>query len=300
MMNDFLSVYLGHYRKFGMPYQFPVRNQREIVAAIEKHNGVNDCFISISEYQQIDNREIVYPLYFPCDLDATDDNQKIVNEDATKIRSWCIEHQISFLLHESGHKGLHILMPLDLSIILTSQHFKAFLEYLISELDLKTIDPVCAEIKRLIRIPNTINMKSGRFCTSLEIYEANDLNINEFIRNDLKQFECNFGSSINQIGTSTKCMEPFFSFHPGIDKLICNDDVDHIVRVTWVKLCQLHGMTEEEIFKEASNMGWSDFDPAKTTYQICYTMNQDFSISCKKEYCIEECPFRRHIKNVNP
>jgi hypothetical protein len=298
MMNDFLSIGLGRYRKFGMPYQFPVRNQREIVAAIEKHNGINDCFISISEYQQIDNREIVFPLYFPCDLDAQDKNQKIVNEDATKITRWCFEHQISFLLHESGYKGLHILIPLDLSIVLTSQHFKAFLEYLISELNLKTIDPVCAETKRLIRIPNTINMKSGQLCTSLGIHEANDLDINDFIKNNLKPFECAFGSSINQIGSKVRCMEPFFSFHPGIDKLICDADVAHVVRVTWVKLCQMHGMTEKEIFNRASMMGWSDFDPAKTAYQIRYTMNQMFSISCKMEYCIDECPFRRHIKNI--
>lgn len=298
MMNDFLSIGLGRYRKFGMPYQFPVRNQREIIAAIEKHNGIRDCFISISEYQQIDNREIVLPLYFPCDLDAKDDNQKIVNEDATKITRWCNEHHISFLLHESGYKGLHILIPLDLSIVLTSQHFKAFLEYLISELDLKTIDPVCAETKRLIRIPNTINMKSGQLCTSLGIYEANDLDINEFIKNTSKPFEYTFGSSMNQIGSKVKCMEPFFSFHPGIDKLIRDADVDHIVRVTWVKLCQMHGMTEEEIFERASMMGWSDFDPAKTIYQIRYTMNQIFSISCKKEYCIDECPFRRHVRSI--
>jgi len=298
MMNDFLSVGLGRYRKFGMPFQFPVRNQREIFAAIEKHNGVNDCFISISEYQQIGNREIAFPLYFPCDLDAKDNNQNVVNEDATKIIRWCIDHQTSFLLHESGHKGLHVLIPLDLSIVLTSQHFKAFMEYLISELDLKTIDPVCAEIKRLIRIPNTINMKSGRFCTPLGTYEANDLDINQFIKNDLKLFECDFGSSINQIGSQRRCFEPFFSFHPCIDKLICNADVDHIVRVTWVKLCQLHGMSEEEIFNQASKMGWSDFDPAKTAYQIRYTMNQHFSICCKKEYCIDECPFRRYIKST--
>lgn len=299
-MNDFLSVGLGRYRKFGMPHQFSVWNRREIIAAIEKFNGYKDCFISISEYQQVGNRELTIPLYFPCDLDTKSNEQDIVNEDAARIRNWCMEHQISFLLHESGQKGLHVLIPLDLSVVVASHHFKAFHEYLTSELDLKTIDPVCAETKRLIRIPNTIHMKSGHFCIPLEMHEAKDLNIKDYIKHDSKSFLYEFGSSLNCIGNNeNECSEPFFSVHPCIGKLIRNDDVAHNVRIIWVKLCQLHGMTEEEIFKEASMMGWSDFDPAKTAYQIQYTMNQHFSICCKKEYCIDECPFRRHIKHAN-
>ena len=267
---------------------------REVKEAIKKYNGLNDCFISISEYQQVGNREMIFPLYFPCDLDADEKHQKIVNEDGAKIINWCYTNHISFLLHESGHKGLHVLIPLDIYTKHTSLHFKKFLRFLTKELDLKTIDPVCAETKRLIRIPDTIHMKTKRFCTELEIYDANDMNINDFV--DVKSKQNNYKFELpgmpNGNGTVI-CKEPFCSYHPCIDAQICNDDVDHIVRWTWVKLRQLHGLDEKEIFDEAQKMGWSDFDTAQTAYQIRYTMEKPLSIRCRKEYCIDGCAFRK-------
>lgn len=301
-MNDFLSVGIGKYRKFGIPYQFPVYNMREINEAVKEYNGMKNCFISISEYQQSGNQESVFPLYFPCDLDADENHQDNVNNDAAKIINWCYKNSISFLLHESGCKGLHVLIPLNTNIRHTTIHFKKFLQFLTKELNLKTIDAVCAETKRLIRIPNTMNMKSKRFCQELETYEANEMNINDFVDIKSKSFEHKFDSSRNLNGNGTViCKEPFYSYHPCIDSLICNDDVDHIVRWTWVKLRQLHGLNEKEIFDEARKMGWSDFDAALTAYQIRYTMNKSLKIKCRKEYCIDECVFknfRKQNKNV--
>ena len=293
-MIPFLSVGIGRFRRFGTPIQFKVSNRKEIFKAIERYNGIRDCFISISEYQQVKNREITIPLFFPCDLDGAPGEQDLVNEDAAKILSWCRDNRISYQLNESGRKGLHVLIPLNLSTIATSVHFKRFYQFLKTTLELKTIDPVCAETKRLIRIPNTWNVKAGRMCTPLEEFSKDDLVITDFV--SVKAKAVDFG--LQYMPGIRKCPNPFLSFHPCIDKLICKDDVDHKVRWTWVKLCQYHGMSSKEIFNAASRMGWSDFDPEITKYQIEYTLRSDYRVDCDIDYCMKECPMRRRKHNA--
>lgn len=289
-MLDLLYVTPNFYRQFGYqtytstnglkPYRFKrlyLYSKAEILNVVHKLNGICDCYISLSEYKVIDSKLVVIPRFFLIDFDkgnGFDFND--VDDDVSTTTDWLEDNKISYVLNRSGAKGYHVLVPLYFTVPATNLNFKSFHNYIRSHLKLKTIDNKCAEIMRVFRIPNTINMKSGKICKTVDIFEANKLNIVEYNTQNHKniQYE-NCHSGENHYGF------PFPYVAPCIDSKINNDDVSHDVRWIWTKIQQGKGKSFEQIFNEARRMKWSDYDEDITKYQISYTLKSPCTISCR-------------------
>ena len=295
-MLDFLTCRIDRQRNFGIPNQFPCKSRNEIIDNLCKYNNQKDCFISICEY---DNYGNIFPLFFLVDLDSKDGNQDLVNNDTAKILTWCEEHNIAYICDESGHKGIHVLMELDQNHRWYNNHFRAFYYFLLNELDLKTIDSCCCEVRRLCRIPETIHPISGNLCCTLLTHEGNQLNLFDYIENieyknsesdyEVKDYKCSIGES--------KFIFPFdVGYAPCIFDEVKNVDVEHYVRWRFVKLLQYQGYSAKEIFEECRKCGWSDFKPSYTERQIFFTLPRSYTLRCNKQICIDRCPFRKNIK----
>lgn len=291
-MLDFLTCRIDRHRNLGIPNQFPVKNKNEIIENIQKYNNQKDVFLSICEYDDYGN---IFPLFFFIDLDSHDDNQDLVNEDASKILNWVEENNLTFILDESGHKGLHFLLELNQDFKYYNNHFRAFYYYLLNLLDLKTIDSSCCEVRRLCRVPETIHPISGKLCCTLLKYEGDSFNLFDYIEDnsskyEVKDYSCSIGES--------KFIFPFdCGFAPCIFDEVKKSDVEHYVRWRFVKLLQYQGYSAKEIFDECKTCDWNDFVPSFTEYQIFYTMRNSYNLRCNKQICIgSKCPLRKNIK----
>ena len=308
-MIDFLSVGIGRFRKFGFPFQFKTSSRREIENAIQKYNGIADCYLSISEHQEIDGYVYTFPLFYLMDFDVTTSSNlsDVENEVAISL-NWLEDNNLNYQLDFSG-RGYHILIELSQKEKISNMDFRNFYQYIINRLNLKTLDPMCSEIMRIKRLPETINMKSGKLCCTLLRHNGGVLNLFTYIEDteyknnesyyEVKDYECSTGES--------KFIFPFDTNFkmPCIYDAINKADVNHVVRWFWVLLQQRKGKSFKEIFEETKLMGWEDWNAEKTSYQISYTMQNNYLLRCRSRrdeddkygICTDECPLRKNIKN---
>lgn len=294
-MEDFFYISPNRWRSFGIPQQFKVYNRKDILDNIQKYNTYKDCYLSISEHEQIGLVTLTIPLFLAMDFDAS--NSYTITDayiDALKVRRWLIDNDISYMFNFSGAKGWHIIVPLHRVIIANNSQFKAFYNFIKNKLDLPTLDPKVFEVQRIIRIPTTINMKSGKECCTIEIREGRKLNLFEYSDN-----ENSFSNT--GIESSNKNEDVFYFPHseysPCIEELICKEEVPHDIRWMWVKLMRNYGHSPNEILESAKEMPWSDFNESKTRYYIKYNMTHFATISCgyiiSLGLCLgDKCPFK--------
>lgn len=307
-MIDFLSVGINRFRKFGFPFQFKIYSRDEITNAIQKYNGIADCFLSISEHQEIDGLIRTFPLFYLMDFDLTNSYSLLdIETEVAVALNWLEDNNLNYQLDFSG-RGYHILIELSQRKRIHNIHFRNFYYYITNHLDLKTLDPMCSEIMRIKRIPETVNLKSNKLCTTLLKHEGDPLDIFDFIEN-VKYKNNEFEYEVKDYSCSTGESKFIFPFNtdfkmPCIFEAINKADVNHVIRWFWVKILQRKGYSFKEILDEAKQMGWDDFDEAKTSYQIDYTMQHSYTIRCRKKknnddkygICVDDCPFRKNIK----
>ena len=193
MNKEQLEVFTGNTfpRYMGFPYQsnksgkyFIVNSIEEIEAQIQSHDFI-DCYCSMyafTEYTQtVHNKEnaIVDCLVF--DLDAEDIS--IAYEDAKKLVTWAMRHGATPRLHFSGNKGFHIFIDIVPVKLLNAQStLRIFMKELNESAQLQTIDPVVTQdLKRILRVPGTINKKSGLYCYPVNIDMLPYLSIGDIV-----------------------------------------------------------------------------------------------------------------------
>jgi DNA primase catalytic subunit len=269
---------------FGNPIQVPVYNSKELSYKIDVNNGCNDCYLSICCFSE----KGINPLFFPIDLDG--DHAK---EDAKKILEFLNDYDLNYYFIFSGSKGYHFQIPLI--GFNRKPSFVAFTQYLRKTLKLKSIDVrVSQDTRRLMRIPGTINTKSGNLCYVIEEYhEGVHLAIDCFVdipfsedpirHTEVSRF--NMRDSINVTHS-----------YPCVERLIRLEEPPHIIRLAFVVLRANAGFSASEIFEELKSFNWRDFNSRFTSYQIGHIVSRGYGISCSmlKDYCLkEECS--RHV-----
>jgi len=297
-MIDFFHISANRYRFFGTPLQFRVFSEEDISNNIAIYNGKKDCFLSISEFESFGNAILSIPMFLPMDFDIDKGHNKSdVLDDVNATISWLKSKHLSYMLHDSGSKGWHVLPVLFTTIPADNNQLRGFYNFIVNELDISTLDSVCFEVRRLMRIPQTINIKSGKMCTEIETYEGQKLDLFRYT-NIIKDTTCTYRSN-----TSNDIFKfPFPYISPCIDNKINQLDVSHDVRWVWVKLMQGRGYGADEIFDAASKMLWSDFNASYTRNQINYTMSKTVTISCDFIKSLglcddKKCPLRK--KNIS-
>lgn len=291
MRVDLTTRYLfsPFFREVGNPRREIVRSLRQFESFVEKNNGFRDCFVSVYSLNLI-----VDKLFF--DFDGS-------FEEAKKFYRFLIDRGYATIPVFSGKKGIHLYVLLKKRKF--SDYNEAKNRVLQAALYLvleafgsipKTLDThVLGDVKRLTRIPNTLRPPENlSYCTYLpeDFYKMGDEEIILHGKSPhVYEYDLNPTQSIDDFPApkekiyedwwSLDSIPPALQFNiidgktflsrilrPCLYRRIIEDDPPHHVRVaTTVDLLNL-GLEENTVFKIYSTLGWRDFDPRVTKYQI--------------------------------
>jgi hypothetical protein len=171
-------------REFGTPKRFIVYNKNDYLNAIGSYNTKRSLYISIysfrSNLELKTSKEKYSEPIIDCvyiDLDAgTKDNPKpfLAYKDLVKLLKFLLKIGIVPRVYFSGSKGFAVYLdfePLDLRF--PKDTILEFVKRLEITVGIKSIDySVVGDVARISRIPNTLHIKSNRFCIPLTLKEV--------------------------------------------------------------------------------------------------------------------------------
>lgn len=137
-----------------------------------KSNNYRSCYATVYAFRQYDqqNRDKSTAIIdtIPYDFDDKDNPENAL-ADLNKLLGWASRHDIQPRVHYSGSKGFHVFIDIEpVELKHPAETLKMFVEEMQSVADFKTIDMVVpGDLNRVIRIPNTLHRKTGRYCIAL-------------------------------------------------------------------------------------------------------------------------------------
>lgn len=185
-------------RVVGNPGQIMIYDFNQFLQFFKINNGVKPLFVSTNSYYAIDkygNPSKVFLERIFLDLDTdTGGTIKDAHKDTIKVAKYCQKHKIPFITSFSGN-GFHmhlLLKPEERSLdVWLSQAIKAVQYMMKKELNLQTLNTVCAEPKRLVRLPFSkyVNKSQGshnwtinrNYCIPLTLNQLLSYNIEDII-----------------------------------------------------------------------------------------------------------------------
>ena len=187
-----IEVFTGNLfpRSCGFPYQsssgkyFIVNSIDDIVEMVEEHN-YTDCYCttySFTKYTQ-ESRDKKNALVDCIVFDLDSDDLNVAYEDAKKLINWAKRHGANPRLNFSGNKGFHVIIDIFMvNLINPQQTLRTFMKELNDQAQLQTVDPVVTQdLKRILRIPGTLNKKSGLYCIPLNVDTLPYISIEDII-----------------------------------------------------------------------------------------------------------------------
>ena len=199
-------------------------------------------------------------------------------------------------------------MILELKPNLYTKNQLLYLQILFKDiLNLPTMDTqIMGDFRRLMRIPGTYHIKTGRLCKTLASNEGKLFDIDMFTHAlPLTKYR-----SISYVkdGNSITVRD-----YPCINRFIRDADYWHkyhprhqfepepMIRIAWVIRQLDKGKTLEEIQEEIEKIGWDDYKEDKTRYYLEYIKKKNYiHPSCKTlrtlGYCFKECPYNMEWK----
>lgn len=166
-------------------------NEIELISKL-KFNKVDAYATNYMYFEEDQNKsEILGPLYI--DLDGDINNEETYNnvkKDALIAISYIINQlyvpEEYIRIYFSGNKGFHLIVPsnvfgIEKSIDLNDKYKKIALDlkrYTIN----KTVDTGIYDKKRLLRLPNTINGKTGLYKVRITPKELREFSYKEIVR----------------------------------------------------------------------------------------------------------------------
>lgn len=150
---------------FGNPNRTLIYTKEQLKMFIKINNGKNPIFFLINSPPLIDK------IFFDFD------NGEITLNDAKMFENYLYNKNISHTILFSG-RGFHIYVLTKPYIANNPKQtlINAY-NYIISESKVENYDNACVgDIQRLGRMPNTINQKSGLYCTYISHEEIQSLN----------------------------------------------------------------------------------------------------------------------------
>lgn len=278
---NILHVDNGCYRMFGNPYQVRVDSEYEINKYIEDNNGINPCFISICQYDPYPlNDKVVF------DLDG-----QYAERDVKLLTNYFEDNDLgSFMVVFTGG-GYHFYFKV-LEFHYNKEDISRFQLDVEKRLDLKSFDHhVLGDIKRMIRIPGTINEKYGIETEILYEYDSDNF-INLYLwkdNNNKHKFYKNIKHNMNMMSTRISELHRY----PCIEYYIQMKEPPHIIRVWYVSKLISQGYNEDEIVERLKSFKWIDWNEDITRYQINHNMKNGYTIpKCQTiknyGYCMED------------
>lgn len=180
-MSHVLSTITGgqYPRGFAMPYrcnndrEYFIPNSEEDLQRYIAENNCTDCFLTVYAFTVYDQttRDKTTAMIdtVPLDFDEEEHPENAL-EDVRKVVKWAKRHGLHIRIHYSGNKGFHVFIDIDhVSLQYPHKALRKFVESMQESAGFNTIDlVVTGDLDRVIRIPNTIHGKTGRYCIMLD------------------------------------------------------------------------------------------------------------------------------------
>ena len=177
----------GNKKYFTRKHYFNISDKNEILKAINNNNNT-DVFTSAYLYdnKDISKSNLYGDLYF--DFDCKDDFEK-VRKDVLKALAYINVvfriNEDSVYIYYSGNKGVHITIPAYYFNIKPCSNLNGVFKEIIINIkkytEYKTLDTQIYDNKRLYRIPNSINGKSGLYKIQLTANEIKNLDYKDIL-----------------------------------------------------------------------------------------------------------------------
>lgn len=139
-----------------------------------KFNNI-DVYATVMQYEDISNQNntnLIGPMYIDLDLDfsTNDEYQKLIKDLNLIIthleHAYGIHHRY-LKLYFTGKKGFHVLIPSKIFGVKPNKILNMIYKEIAKELNehtiTKCVDTKIYDTKRLLRLPNSINSKSGKY-----------------------------------------------------------------------------------------------------------------------------------------
>ena len=161
------------------------------IRAFKKEYGHTDCFQCLYRYDRLEDSALLYaPFYLDLDADITT-AAKYARIRPFLLRAWYFLTDVLHLspeeigLYFSGSKGFHITVDPRILGIIPSRDlnavYKAWALHLTLAYQIPIIDLKIYDKRRLFRMPNTINSKTGLYKVPLRIQQLLDFSYEELL-----------------------------------------------------------------------------------------------------------------------
>jgi len=285
LMTQLTDIPEGYYRAFGywggqkQGGQHLIKDNRGLLRSISEHLGIDEVGLSVCAYKN--NRP--YLMFLPFDFDSADLNES--GKEALILYNYFSEIGYDTHITFSGRKGFHVYISVKLKPYPKPQ-IKLCQKYFKDKLGLTTMDPALfGDIRRLMRIPYTYNLRGGRLCKEVSYSKGEELDLDDIL------LETNFEKY------ETKYEKKDFHPYPCIEKIIREDNEPReLIRMSYVALRLDKGWSEDEIVDEIESFNWIDFDEEKTRTKIHYIDQGNYNpLSCQSMdehgWCPGKCEY---------
>lgn len=179
---NLLEIVTGNHfpRGFATPIRCNAFNEYYIPNSIEELQGFikqfdeEHCFLTVYSFEQYDqttrDKSTAIIDVIPFDFDDQENPNNALT-DVNKLLGWAKRHGIKPRLHYSANKGFHVFIDLDpIKLKHAQSTLKRFVLDMAEAAGFTTLDiVVIGDFDRVIRIPNTIHEKTGRYCITIDI-----------------------------------------------------------------------------------------------------------------------------------
>jgi hypothetical protein len=261
---------------FGNPYQWKVYNANDLEMCIKENNGINPCFISVCQFDPDPYLE-----YVPFDFDGPN-----AKKDAQKLVAFFDKNNLNPYIVVFSGLGYHVYLKV-VKHYYSKSVLASFQNDIIGGLNLTTADScIIGDIRRVMRIPNTINEKHGTVCQ----YIYNDHQLDNPVldlllwtnNNSKREREFNINREFESLESNDNNLISELHSYPCLKYWIRSEEPPHLIRVWYVTYKLIEGYSVDDIIDDLRSYNWVDWDENLTRYQIHHIVNKGYKMpKCK-------------------
>lgn len=278
-MFDFVAQELlkfddGSFRYFGNPYQVRVDSYAELEKLILSNNGVNDCYLSISQFDPMP-----YIDYVPFDFDG-----KMAYSDACKLKAFFDEHNLGPYIFIFSGSGYHAHLKV-VEHHYSSQVLANFQNSIIDNLQLTSADKaIVGDVRRLMRIVGTVNISHNTLCSCVAYKE--DGHMLDLMLLTTPEYSAPNISAYYDTDLLTE-----LHAYPCLKYWIRSIEPPHLIRVWYVTYLLTMQYSVDDIIEKLKSFHWADWSESYTRYQVTYIVQRNLKMpKCetikKYGYCL--------------
>lgn len=281
-MTNLLEIKPGHPRSIGIwgggeGSQERVHSFKDIVRVISEHLGLDEIGLSVCSFNE--NKPEL--MFLPFDFDSDDLMES--GKEALQLYNHFIRAGYDTHFVFSGRKGWHVYIS-TIQKTYPKNQIKNAQKYFKTKLKLSTLDEnIFGDIRRLMRIPYTYNLRGKRLCEEVSYSKGTELDLDNLLIQPLyEKYKITYKKKNHH---KYPCIE---------DIIVTDEEPRELIRLTYVALRLDKGWTEDEIIDEIETLGWIDYDEEKCRKKIQYIDNGNYQpLSCRsmieKEWCTGKC-----------